>query len=121
MGMPCSRILFRISATALLITSTGGFPSYLISTKIGCMTDLSIEEVMMNNEVKSPEESDFPKIHLVALDGNKNYIDSPYHYDPSSSSLSGINIKFVNPYSIQEFPDDLHFVMEVEGPAEFIE
>jgi len=85
------------------------------------MTDLSIEEVMMNNEVKSPEESDFPKIHLVALDGNKNYIDSPYHYDPSSSSLSGINIKFVNPYSIQEFPDDLHFVMEVEGPAEFIE
>jgi len=119
--MPFSRILFRISATALLITSTGGFPSYLISTKIGCMTDLSIEEVMMNNEVKSPEESDFPKIHLVALDENKNYIDSPYHYDPSSSSSSGINIKFVNPYSIQEFPDDLYFVMEVEGPAEFIE
>lgn len=84
------------------------------------MTDLSIEEVIMNNEVKSPEESDFPKIHLVALDENENHIDSPYHYDPSLSSLSGINIKFVNPYSIQEFPEDLYFVMEVEGPAEFI-
>merc|ERR1740133_559453 len=32
-----------------------------------------------------------------------------------------ITIAFVNPYSIQEFREDLQFVMEVEGPAEFID
>ena len=88
------------------------------------MTDLSIEEVIMNNEVKSPEESDFPNMHLVVLDANENHMETPYHYDPSSFSSSGsidINIAFVNPYSIQEFREDLQFVMEVEGPAEFID
>ena len=111
-----------------LVTSTSvvdGFASFLVETKMGCMTDLSIEEVIMNNEVKSPEESDFPKMHLVVLDANENHMETPYHYDPSSSlSSSGsitITIAFVNPYSIQEFREDLQFVMEVEGPAEFID
>ena len=84
---------------------------------MGCMTDLSIEEVIMNNEVKSPEESDFPKMHLVVLDANENHMETPYHYDPSSLSSSGsidINIALFNPYSIQEFREDLQFVMEVE-------
>ena len=112
-----------------LVTSTSvvdGFASFLVETKMGCMTDLSIEEIIMNNEVKSPEESDFPKMHLVVLDANENHMETPYHYDPSSSlsSSSGsitIHIAFVNPYSITEFREDLQFVMEVEGPAEFID
>jgi hypothetical protein len=126
----------RICATTVVIlllflvttstTTVDGFASNLVETKMGCMTDLSIEEVIMNNEVKSPEESDFPKMHLVVLDANENHMETPYHYDPSSlsSSSSGsinINIAFLNPYSIKEFRDDLQFVMEVEGPAEFID
>ena len=79
----------------------------------------------MNNEVKSPEDSDFQKMHLVViLDGNDNHMESPYYYGPSSSSSSPeeeIKIKFVNPYSAQEFPEDLQFVMEVEGNGEFVD
>jgi hypothetical protein len=78
------------------------------------MTDLSTEEVIMNNVVKSPEESDFPKMHLVVLEGS-NHVESPYHY-----TTDEISIAFVNPYSTEEFPEELQFVVEVDGPASFI-
>ena len=106
----------------LIPLPSDGFASNLVTTTIGCMTDLSTEEVIMNNEVKSPEESDFPKMHLVVLDSNSNHLESPYRYDPSLSSLE-IHIKFVNPYPSSEFSElaDLQFVMEVEGNAQFID
>lgn len=73
----------------------------------------------MNNEVKPPEESDLPKMHLVVLEGgSNNHIESPYHYDPSPGAPSAISIAFVNPYPTSEFNDDLQFVIEVEGPTE---
>lgn len=84
------------------------------------MTDLSTEEVIMNNEVKPPEESDFPKMHLVVVDSNDQHLETPYRYDPT---LSTIRIAFVVPYSTAEFNEDLQFVVEVEGPekaAEFV-
>jgi hypothetical protein len=68
----------------------------------------------MNNEVKSPEESDFPKMHLVVLDSNNNHLESPFRY---SSSSSEIKIAFINPYSLKDFPEDLQFVMEVGNVA----
>jgi hypothetical protein len=98
-----------------------GFASNLIVTTMGCMTDLSTEEVIMNNEVKSPEDSDFPKMHLVVLDASNNHIESPFHYDTSTEQLPEISIAFVNPYSTDEFSEDIQFVMEVDGPASFIE
>jgi hypothetical protein len=56
----------------------------------------------MNNVVKSPEESDFPKMHLeVVSDDN--------HEAPENE----IRIAFVNPYSTEEFNEDIQFVMEV--------
>jgi hypothetical protein len=93
------------------------FASNLIVTSMGCMTDLSTDEVIMNNEVKAAADSDFPKMHLVVIDSvNKNYMESPYHY--SSQELT---IAFVNPYTPEEFSEDIQFVMEVDGPASFIE
>ncbi len=80
------------------------------------MTDLSTDEVIMNEEVKPPEESDFPKMHLAVLDDNENPIEKTiFEYDPSAKM---IQIAFVNPYTTDEFQDDLQFVVEIEGPTE---
>lgn len=76
--------------------------------------ELDTTEIIMNNEVKPPEESDFPRMHLAVVEGD-NHIESPYHY--SSDELT---IAFVNPYTKKEFQDDLQFVIEVDGPAEFV-
>eukprot|EP00980_Cylindrotheca_fusiformis_P005618 scaffold1184_cov132-Cylindrotheca_fusiformis.AAC.39 len=73
----------------------------------------------MNNVVKSPEESDFPKMHLaVVMADGINHMESPYHFSPQEEEL---NIAFVNPYSKEEFEDDIQYVMEIDGPAEFLE
>lgn len=68
------------------------------------MTDLDTSEVIMNNVVKSPEESDFPKMHLALVNKESN---------------DQLSVAFVNPYTKEEFFDDLQFVMQIEGPAEF--
>lgn len=68
------------------------------------MTDLDTSEVIMNNVVRSPEESDFPKMHLALVNKESN---------------DQLSVAFVNPYSKEEFFDDLQFVMQIEGPAEF--
>ncbi len=92
------------------------FASNLVETKMGCMTDLSTDEVIMNEDVKPPEESDFPKMHLAVLDESDKPIDATsFSYDPTQKTLQ---IAFVNPYSTSEFNDDLQFVMEIEGPTE---
>ena len=92
------------------------FARNLVDTKIGCMTDLSTDEVIMNEEVIPPEESDFPKMHLAVLDDNENPIDkTTFEYEPSAKT---IQIAFVNPYTTDEFYDDLQFVVEIEGPTE---
>ena len=92
------------------------FASNLVDTGIGCMTELSTDEVIMNEEVRPPEQSDFPKMHLAVLDGKDQPIEeSTYKYDPTVPSL---RIAFVNPYPTKEFNDDLQFVIEVEGKTE---
>lgn len=114
-------VRFELPLLAFLLTSTSfthGFASNLVITTIGCMTDLSTEEVIMNNEVKNPADSDFPKMHLVVLDASHNHLESPYHYPVDGADVS---IAFVNPYSEDEFSEDLQFVMEVEGPASFVD
>jgi hypothetical protein len=93
-----------------------GFPDNLIVTGIGCMTELDTSEIIMNNVVMAPEESDFPKMHLAVVE-NDNHMESPYHYHHDHDQLS---IAFVNPYSPKEFNEDVQFIMEVDGPAEFI-
>jgi hypothetical protein len=90
-----------------------GFADNLIVTRIGCMTELDTTEVIMNSFVKAPEASDFPKMHLAVV-VDDNHMESTFHY--SSTSLK---IVFVNPYTPEEFNEDLQFIMEVEGPAEF--
>jgi hypothetical protein len=100
--------------------SVNGFADNLVTTTVGCMTELSTDEVIMNNVVKAVEDSDYPKMHLAVLvDGN--HVESPYHYDPSSSKQ--LTLSFINPYSREDYPEggDLQFVMDVvQGPAEFI-
>lgn len=92
------------------------FAHNLVETNIGCMTDLSTDEVIMNEEVLPPEESDFPEMHLAVLDQNENPVQgTTFEYDPSAKT---IQIAFVNPYSKSEFRDDLQFVVEIEGPTE---
>lgn len=115
-------LLFPLSLLSLIWLSchlplgVDAFASNLVVTTIGCMTDLSTDEIIMNNEVKFPEDSDFPKMHLVVLDDDDNHMESPYKYHSQELSLA-----FINPYSKSEFSDDLQFVMEVEGPASFID
>lgn len=92
-----------------------GFASNLVVTTIGCMTDLSTDEIIMNNEVKLPEESDFPKMHLVVIDDNDNHIESLFKYEPSSTETE-LRLAFINPYKgTDEGRDlgDIQFVMEV--------
>ena len=97
------------------------FASNLVVTTIGCMTDLSTDEIIMNNEVKLPEESDYPKMHLVVLDDDDNHVESPYKYhssslSDSSSSPTELKLAFVNPYKdTDEGRDlgDIQFVMEI--------
>ena len=92
------------------------FANNLVVTSIGCMTDLSTDEIIMNEDVKPPEESDFPKMHLAVLDEYQKPIDmTTVLYDPTAKTLE---IAFVNPYTINEFNEDLQFVMEIEGPTE---
>jgi hypothetical protein len=93
-----------------------GFANNLVGSSVGCMTELDTTEVIMNSLIKAPEESDFPKMHLVVIKDD-NHMESPFHYTPSEEPLT---IAFVNPYSKDEFPDDLQFVMDVKGPAEFV-
>jgi hypothetical protein len=102
----------------LCTPTANAFASNLIVTSMGCMTELSTDEVIMNNEVKAAADSDFPKMHLVVIDSvNNNHMESPYHFTTSPE----LTIAFVNPYTKEEFADDLQFVMEVDGPASFIE
>jgi hypothetical protein len=82
------------------------------------MTDLSTEEVIMNSFVKSETESDFPRMHLTVVESGNNHMESPYHFPPTISSP--LTIAFINPYTKDEFNDDIQFVMEVEGLAEFV-
>jgi hypothetical protein len=93
-----------------------GFANNLVGSSVGCMTELDTSEVIMNNVIKASEDSDFPNMHLVVLKDDNN-MESPFHYTPSEEQLT---IAFVNPYSKDVFPDDLQFVMDVEGPAEFV-
>ncbi|KAG7340517.1 hypothetical protein IV203_024060 [Nitzschia inconspicua] len=87
---------------------------------MGCMTDLSTDEVIMNNQVKAVEDSDFPNMHLVVLDERGNHMESPFHYSNGDHDKE-LSIAFVNPYSPEEFSEDIQFVMEVDGPASFLE
>jgi len=113
--------LILLSPDCRLVTNTvttvlvDAFANNLVETNIGCMTDLSTEEVIMNNEVKPPEESDFPKMHLVVLGDSDKELETPYYYDPSSTKT--VRIAFVIPYSTSEFNDDLQFVVEFEEPG----
>lgn len=100
------------STVTTKIVLVDAFANNLVETNIGCMTDLSTEEVIMNNEVRPPEESDFPKMHLVVLDGSDKQLETPYQYDPSATTT--VRIAFVIPYSTKEFNEDLQFVVEVE-------
>ena len=96
-----------------------GFANNLIVTTVGCMTELDTSEVIMNNMVKAVDESDFPKMHLVVVDSKTdNHIESPYHFAPKEKEIT---IAFVNPYSKDEFNDELQYVMEIlseEGSEE---
>jgi len=92
------------------------FANNLVETGIGCMMELATDEVIMNEEVKPPEESDFPRMHLAVLDENDKPIESAtYKYDPT---VTKIKIAFVNPYTTSEFNEDLQYVIDVEGPTE---
>lgn len=93
-----------------------GFANNLVGSTTGCMTELDTSEVIMNSVVKAAEESDFPKMHLVVIEDDNN-MESPFHYTPSEEQFT---IAFVNPYSKDEFREDIQFVMDVEGPAEFV-
>ena len=104
------------SSTNRSILVADAFATNLVNTGIGCMTELSTDEVIMNEEVKPPEQSDFPKMYLAVLDKSDTPIDSNrFQYDPTVPTM---NIAFVNPYSSSEFNEDLQFVMEIEGPTE---
>lgn len=114
-------LLSLFLAICLSTRTVCGFADNLVTTSVGCMTDLDTSEVIMNNVVKSAEESDYPKMHLVVVDDDENHIESPYQYSASATTLQ---IAFVNPYSAKEYADggDLQFVIDVvEGSAEFIE
>lgn len=92
-----------------------GFANNLVNSAIGCMTDLDTTEVIMNNNVKAAEDSAFPRMHLVVL-VDDNHMESPYHYRSED-----LTVVFVNPYTKDEFPDDLQFVIQLEGDgAEFV-
>lgn len=108
-------LILLISTNRILLADA--FASNLVNTGIGCMTELSTDEVIMNEEVKPPEQSDFPKMYLAVLDGSDKPINSNnrFRYDPKVPTL---NIAFVNPYSSSEFNEDLQFVIEIEGPTE---
>lgn len=95
------------------------FASNLIVSSIGCMTELDTNEVIMNNLVKSADESDFPNIHLAVWDGTNNVAieESPFQYRPALGTTNAeITIAFVNPYTPQEFPEknDLQFVIQMQ-------
>lgn len=106
----------------ILSITTGtvhAFANNLIVSSIGCMTELDTTEVIMNNVVKSAEESDFPKIHLAVLDEDNNVVarESPYQYRPTLGTTNAeITIVFVNPYTPDEFPEknDLQFVIQLQ-------
>jgi hypothetical protein len=61
-------------------------------------------------------------MHLAVIESddsfNENRIESPYHYKSSE-----IIVAFVNPYTKDEFNDELQFVMELlnEADAEFVD
>jgi hypothetical protein len=104
----------KSTTTTTRIQCVDAFASNLVVTTIGCMTDLSTDEIIMNNEVKLPEESDFPKMHLVVLDEDDNHLESPFKYHPSTETE--LKLAFVNPYKDTDEGrelGDIQFVMEV--------
>ena len=72
--------------------------------------------VIMNYEVKSAEDSDFPRMHLVVVDDKSgNHVESPYHYIRTDNvEPTVVSIAFDNPYAPAEFNADVQFVMEVQ-------
>jgi hypothetical protein len=105
----------------LLETKTvHSFASNLIVSSIGCMTELDTSEVIMNNLVKSPEDSDFPKMHLrVVMEDNEDNDshESPFYYRPDlGTTVAEITLQFVNPYTRDEFPEHkgLQFIIQLQ-------
>jgi len=57
-----------------------GFPNILTTSTSGCMTELSVEEVIMNNQVVPYEKSSQKDVKLVVMDmihGNGEWMDGP--------------------------------------------
>lgn len=81
--MAISMSVLVVCLVCVQICPVNAFASNLITTSMGCITDLSTDEVIMNNEVKAAADSDFPRMHLVVLDSNdsNNRMESPFRYN----------------------------------------
>ena len=115
---------FLVLVCVLFIPTCSGFANNLVTSRSGCMTELDTTEVIMNYAVKSAEESDFGKMHLAVLqeDTTNQYMESPFYYHPQPQGGDvTVTIAFVNPYSKEEFSEDLQFAIQVEGPAAFLQ
>ena len=99
------------------------FASYLLSN-VGCMTDLSTDEVIMNNQVVDAEDSDRPKVHIVLSkgEGQDKFIDKMETVDKITKIWLKPNSEELE-LNIQMWVDnlkDLQFVMETTPGAAFL-
>ena len=59
----------------LLPPSADAFATYLMGN-VGCMTDLSTDEVIMNSPVVAAADSDHPKVHLAVVPRDEKEADA---------------------------------------------
>lgn len=118
--MPMMSVVMMILVVLLCFETkpVRGFASNLIVSSMGCMTELDTSEVIMNNYVKSAEDSDFPNMHLAVLVGeNRMEESSPFQYRPAPGTTAAeLTIQFVNPYTSDEFREqkEMQFVIQLQ-------
>ena len=117
--------LLLLNNTFQLLPVADAFASYLLSN-IGCMTDLSTDEVIMNSQVVSAVDSSHPKVHLALASEQPNdeanlrveeytkiYVTPP---PPPNDMVVLVDLQL----NTEDYADlkDVQFVVDVEGSDE---
>lgn len=114
--MPRFTLLFVLLLLILISSSPRGvygFAAWFVDRRISCMTNLAVDEIIMNNAVLPYMSSREPSVHLEV-----SSLTSKEDWGPDSEHV----VKFVIPPDVKSRGtlSDVQFVLEISGAKSYI-
>lgn len=113
--MPRFTLLFVLLFLILISSPRGvhGFAAWFVDRRISCMTNLAVDEIIMNNAVLPYTSSREPSVHLEVTS-----LTSKEDWGPASEHV----VKFVIPPDVKARGtlSDVQFVLEISGAKSYI-